>query len=278
MYQLVARAPQGQLLFRTNVEARALWACIIATFPEALSLALMPNHVHIDLPHADLGGRMRDMMAAFALWRNHYRGESGRVWEPYPAVRQPNDADHARRLRRYTLLNPVRAKLVGDPLEWPWSLHRECVGFGFTPGFGVERGAAAFHRYVSQDETNLTGSKLPVGTFGGVKVADVVDAVCGVTRSFAAEIRRRGTAGTMFLKTAWAHELCNVPLLAAVANCHRSAVYRAVDGVSRRGGKTDDPQLAACILAVGDARFSALDEGDLRKSVSWRKSKYAGMY
>lgn len=278
MFQLVARAPEGQLLFRTHVESRALWACIIAAFPEALSLVLMPNHVHIDLLHDDPGHRMRHMMAAFARWRNHFRGEQGPVWDPSPAVRTPNDSDHARRLRRYTLLNPVRGHLVSDPLEWPWSLHREWVGFGFTPGFSAKPGAAAFHRYISKDETNLTGSALPVGNYDVVKVADVTDAVCGVTRSFSHELRRRGPARTLFLQTAWAHDLCDVPLLATTANCHRSAVYRAVEGVTRRGGPSADSQLTACISAVGDPRFYALGDGDLRRTLVWKRTKYGAMY
>lgn len=278
MYQLVARAPQGQLLFRTHLEARALWIFITTAFPEALSLVLMPNHVHLDLPHDDPDDRLRDVMSAFARWRNRHRGESGPVWDAHPHAIKPADAKHARRLRRYTLLNPVRGLLVSDPLSWPWSLHRECVGLGFAGNFPTEPKVAAFHLYVSRDnDTKSPGSSLPVGTFGDVKVGDVVDAVCGITRCFVGEILRRGRPRTLVLQTAWAHDLHNVGVLAATVGCGVRAVYDTVEGIRGRGSRYDDPELVACMRAVGDPRFHALQEGDLRKSIDWNKSIYRNM-
>lgn len=274
MFQLVARAPLNSLLFRTHVEARGLWVCLTDGFPEARGLLLMPTHVHLDVPHCDPSDRLRDAMSAFARWRNHLRGESGGVWDPHPEARTPNDAAHARRLCRYTYLNPVRAAMAVDPLEWHWSLYRERLGLGFTPGFSPDANPRRLHRFVSENEVTMQGTPFPSGTYDVVKYGEIIDAVCGVTRSFVGEILRRGRPRTLFLQTAWAHDLCDVGVLAAMAACTPDTVYKTVRGVTRRGGKRVDRELTACLLAVGDARFSPLFPGDLRATDQWQRSKY----
>lgn len=279
MFQLVARAPEGRLLFRTQVEARVLWTCITERFPEALTLILMPNHLHLDTPHPDPDDRLADAMRAYARWRNHHRHESGEVWDVHPPAKVPADAQHARRARRYTLLNPVRAKLCTDPLEWPWSLHRELVGFGFTPGFSLESRPVRFHDYVSRDKDfNPNGSALPVGCFNAVKLGDVIEAVCGVTRCFSDEVLLRGRPRTLVLRTAWAHEIFDTALLAAQVGASQRTVQRVVVGTPSRGGRFLDRELAACVRAVGDGRFTSLETVDLRQTLAWRKSIYSAMW
>lgn len=279
MFQLVARAPKGRLLFRTHLEARALWQCLTEAFPEAQSLVVMPNHVHLDLPHDDPDGRLGAAMRAYARWRNHHRAERGPVWDHAPPAHQPADAEHARRLRRYTALNPVRAHLAPDVLAWPWSLHREHVGFGFSPGFMPERAPERLQTYHSRDQdTNPAGTALPVGQFGTVKLGEIVDAVCGVTRSFANEIGRKGRPRTLFLQTAWAHDLCDVDALAALAACQSRTVYDAAAGTTRRGTRSGEPDFVACVRAVGDARFYPLEAGDLRRTAAWQGTKYRTMW
>ena len=93
MFQLVARAVPGTLLFRSHAEARALWTLLVARFPEAVSLCLMPNHLHVDLPHDDPAGGLSDVMGAYARFRNHSRSQVGRVWEKRPETRTPEDGD-----------------------------------------------------------------------------------------------------------------------------------------------------------------------------------------
>lgn len=278
MPQLVARAVPGTLLFRTNEEARALWNRLVSMFPEALSLCLMPNHVHLDLPHEDPSGNLSVVMRAYALWRNHHRGARGAVWEPRPEVRTPEDGDHARRLRRYTLLNPCRGKLTTDPLTWAWASHRDLLGLARTPLIERVRDDEYHHSWVSSDySTDTGGTALPRTHWGYTDWGMVVDAVCAVTRTFAYEVQNRGPARTLAVKTAWAHGLRDVAQLAAAVGLLRRAVNDIVEGVPARGADFADPVLAACVRVVGDSRFSALATGDLRRTEQWMRSKYRGL-
>lgn len=278
MYQLVACAPKGRLLFRTHVEARALWACIISAFPEAIGLVLIPNGVHLDLPAADRVDRLTDAMRGYAVWRNHYRGESGQVWQVHPKTSESTDGGRLRGLRQFTSLNLVRAGLVGDALEWPWSLYREQVGFGFTPGFRPDSSLPSLHEMASRGVgTKSEGTCLPRGTLNAVNVGEVIAAVCGVTRSFADEILSRGRPRTLTLQTAWASYYCDVGKLAEAVGCSPRAVRNAVAAVPSCGRVFGDAELAACVSAVGDTRFYPLFRGDLRTTPEWQQTAYAGM-
>lgn len=101
---------------------------------------------------------------------------------------------------------------------------------------------------------------------------EVLDAVCGVTRSIAFEVTRRGPARTLALKTAWAHGLRDTRALADAVEADIRAVQRVVRTVPAVGANFADPTLDACLRAVGDPRFHALGFGDLLPN--WRNSKY----
>ena len=81
------------------------------------------------------------------------------------------DEKHALRQIRYIALNPCRAGLTQDPLEWPWSTYRGCFGGVAQPWVSLDVLAELlgwdsvgafrtwFHKYVSSDPTvNPTGT------------------------------------------------------------------------------------------------------------------------
>lgn len=270
MFHLVARARPGTLLFRTHVEARALWDIVVRTFPELIALCLMPNHLHLVLPHADPGGRLADAMRAFARWRNAGRGVTGPVWDEAPGAKELPDASHVRRTVRYVALNPCRGGLVSDPLAWPWSTHRDAVGFALDPVVPVHATPDRHQRFVSADDTvNAAGTPLPATRHEPTSWPEVVDAVCGFARAEAHQVQQRGPARNLALRTAWAHGLRDVGALAIGAHCDRSSVFRAVAGQPDRARLLADPALDACVRAVGDPRFCALDPRDLRLTPRW---------
>lgn len=275
MYHFVARAAPGALLWRTWEEGLALWSRLVAAFPEAVAAALMPDHVHLVLPHADPAGRLRDVMSAYARWRNAARRERGPVWAPHPAPEAIPDAQHLRRTVRYLHLNPCRARLVADPLAWPFSTHRDRVGYAFPATVAAEPDPARFHRYVSADDTvDTAGTSLPQVTYGDVRWEDVRDAVTSVCRVLPEGVLVRGPVRGLALKTAWAHGQHDAALLAAAAGCTRNRVYDVVAGVPGRAARFADPALQACVRAVGDPRFAPLYAGDLRGTRAW--ARYRG--
>ncbi|WP_245438178.1 MULTISPECIES: transposase [unclassified Mesorhizobium] len=94
---------------------------------------LMPNHVHLILTPADPDGLRRaladpdGLRRALAKAHRAYAGiiharqkKTGHFWQGrFGAV--ATDEDHLLSAVRYVGLNPVRAGLVKQAADWPWS-------------------------------------------------------------------------------------------------------------------------------------------------------------
>jgi putative transposase len=97
-----------------------------------LGYCLMPNHVHlIVVPHRDdaLRTALRNVHGRYAAYLNARQATSGHVWQGrYYSC--PMDEAHLWTALRYAERNPVRAGMVGDPLEYRWSSARVHAGGG----------------------------------------------------------------------------------------------------------------------------------------------------
>ena len=93
---------------------------------------LMPNHVHLILTPEDEGGVSRAMARLHRRYagRIHARRKrTGHFWQGrFGCVTM--DEDHLAAAFRYVELNPVRARLVKRPEDWPWSSARAHLGLG----------------------------------------------------------------------------------------------------------------------------------------------------
>jgi REP element-mobilizing transposase RayT len=87
---------------------------------------LMPNHVHLLITPAKAGAVARMMQA---LGRRHVRlfndihARSGTLWEGRYKSSPVDSETYLFTCHRYIELNPVRAGLVDNPLDYPWSSH-----------------------------------------------------------------------------------------------------------------------------------------------------------
>lgn len=84
---------------------------------------LMSNHVHlIAIPPSGkaLATALGRTHADYSRWVNLKRGETGHLWQNR-FFSCPLDAEHQWEALRYVELNPVRAGLAREALEWPWS-------------------------------------------------------------------------------------------------------------------------------------------------------------
>lgn len=91
---------------------------------------LMSNHYHllVETPDANLSRGMRQLNGVYTQDFNRTHDRVGHVFQGrYKAVVVEKEASLLE-LVRYVVLNPVRAGLVGDPGEWPWSSHLATVG------------------------------------------------------------------------------------------------------------------------------------------------------
>lgn len=275
MFHLVARARPGNLLFRRWVEGRALWASLARAFPEQEASCLMPDHVHLVLPHADPGARLARVMSGYARWRNRHRRARGPVWATHPAPEAISDRDHLRRTVRYVHLNPCRARLVTDPLAWPFSTHRDRVGFAAPPVVAAVPDPPRFHQWVSADPTvALVGTALPTTRYEPATWAEVLEATAAVYRCPTHEVYARGPARVVAMQAAWVHGLRARAELAGLAGVDTVTVWRAVRGVPERGARVDGV-LGAVVRAVGDPRFFDLHAADLATTAAW--ARYRGL-
>jgi putative transposase len=88
-----------------------------------LGYCLMSNHVHfIAVPRqaADLAETFRQVHGRYANYWNAAHSRSGHAWQGrfYSC---PMDAGHLWTALRYAELNPVRAGMVDNAVDWPWS-------------------------------------------------------------------------------------------------------------------------------------------------------------
>jgi putative transposase len=93
---------------------------------------LMTNHVHLLLEPSDgagLGLLMKRLAGRQTRYRNRVEQRSGTLWEGrYKSSVVQNDR-HLLACCRYIELNPVRARMVTAPEEYPWSSCRARLGY-----------------------------------------------------------------------------------------------------------------------------------------------------
>jgi putative transposase len=90
---------------------------------EVWGWVLMPNHVHLILVPTDADGIRRALAPVHRRYAGHVHlreGRSGHFWQGrFGCVAM--DEPHLAAALRYVALNPVRAGLVGQAVDWPWS-------------------------------------------------------------------------------------------------------------------------------------------------------------
>jgi hypothetical protein len=251
MFHLVGRAQPGRLLFDDWVEAKELWDRIVVSARGLVALVLMPNHIHLQHPE-DVRLALGAAASGYARWRNARRGERGAVWEPLPSAEALEGEQKVRRSERYIHLNPCRARLVMDPLSWPFSTHRDAVDAAIEPVRRPAPDTWAYHSYVSSDPcVAVQGSLLPGGS-RSASLEDILEAMSSLARVPVStlrthvELRRRTIAASRALTKAKVREISDVLQ------------------VSTRTVKRVDPtlpNLKAVRRVIGDPRFAALSEG-----------------
>jgi len=89
---------------------------------------LMTNHVHLLLAPGDsvigLGQLMKALAARATRYRNRLEGRSGTLWESRYKSSVVQTDSYLLACCRYIELNPVRAQMVVDPGDYPWSSFR----------------------------------------------------------------------------------------------------------------------------------------------------------
>lgn len=268
---VVGHAAKGQLLFHTWAEGRALFRRLVRAFPGLAALCVMPHHTHVVGEGPDAEDRQVAAEGAFTRWRNRTRGELAVAWARHPPPSRVADQQHLQRTVRYVHLNPVRDGLVGCPLQWPLSSHRDACGLAIQPVLPRARRPRDFHRYVSSDpNASVTGTPFPELDRQDAPLAAVTAAVSAAGRYLSWEIRQRGRARTIALALASLSGTRDAALLAAAFDMSPSAVRRQL---GRAPGHVSSPTtplaLRVAATVLNDPRFGPLSGGDLRALPGW---------
>ena len=76
---------------------------------------------------------MRQLNGVYTQRFNRQHGRVGHVFQGrYKAIIVQKES-HLLELARYVVLNPVRARMVRRPAEWPWSSYRATAGLSDAP-------------------------------------------------------------------------------------------------------------------------------------------------
>jgi len=134
MYHVMLRGNAKQVVFHTEEEYR-YFEDILAQGLDQCAIVLhaycwMKNHVHMALQVNDkpLSKLMQNISQRYTHWFNKRHDRVGHVFQGrYKAILVDREA-YLAELIRYIHLNPVRADMVTDPIEYPLSSHAAYAG------------------------------------------------------------------------------------------------------------------------------------------------------
>ena len=140
-HHIVQRGHNRQVVFAADDDYH-YYLETLAEFKEVYQVqvyafCLMTNHVHLLLAPTEregIGKLMKRLAGRQTRYRNRLERRSGTLWESRYKSSIVDANDYLLACVRYIELNPVRAKMVEDPLAYPWSsvqhrTDRSCFGW-----------------------------------------------------------------------------------------------------------------------------------------------------
>jgi hypothetical protein len=258
LLHLVAHTLPGTTPFIDAELAAWMWRRLRRCFPHAIAACVMPDHLHTIVE--DGANASRGLAALLSGAARHF-GEP-RLWKPVPAAKPIPNVQHLKREIRYIHLNPCRARIVADPLMYPWSTHRGAIGAELDPWVTIKRLARAchwsvdaelaqrFHAYVSGDPTvHPNGSSFPRPAppreLPAVPLALIVEAAHAATPWSTPAERRRVIAGL-----AWHQGWRDTDHIARAAEITLSAARRVLQRALSKPALIEP-----ALLCLGDKRL-----------------------
>ena len=172
IHHLALRGQDGQVLFGCDADHGALDDIVGALLREsgarAHAYCWMSNHLHlvVEIPPGLVAGWQDELVRRYARHRLN-----DLLFAPAsPAFRVDADA-YLLQLIRYVHLNPLRAGLVRDAADYPWSGHRAYLGYGGPAWLSTDlgfrllggdllRAAAAYRVFVAPVTTRVNRETL----------------------------------------------------------------------------------------------------------------------
>lgn len=99
------------------------------------AVCLMNNHYHLvfDTPRDNVSHAMQHLNGLFAQTSNRRHGRTGHLFEARFRSLVIQREGYLRRVARYVVLNPVRARITMMPEQWAWSTYPATAGLEPPP-------------------------------------------------------------------------------------------------------------------------------------------------
>lgn len=139
LYHVTSRGDGREDIYLSD-DDRLLWLDLLGEVCKRFNwvchaYCLMSNHYHmvIETPEANLSRGMRHLNGVYTQRFDRTHQRVGHVFQGrFKAIVMDRDA-YLLELSRYVVLNPVRAHMVANAAEWPWSSYLATVGQATKP-------------------------------------------------------------------------------------------------------------------------------------------------
>lgn len=139
LYHVTSRGDRREDIYEDDEDRRSF----LSVFADVCELhnwvchayCLMSNHYHllVETPDANLSSGMRQLNGVYTQRYNRRHHKVGHLFQGrYKAILVDKNS-YLLELARYIVLNPVRARMVSEPVEWPWSSYLATVGECYSP-------------------------------------------------------------------------------------------------------------------------------------------------
>ena len=133
-YHLIQRGFDRCPIFRDDADRQSfLWRLGVTVRRyswQVLAYCEMENHVHLVVRDRDgnLTDGVRALFSGYTMRFNERRHRTGHLFQGRCRTFVVSDDDYLQDVIRYVLLNPVKAGIVPDPGDWPWSSFNATAG------------------------------------------------------------------------------------------------------------------------------------------------------
>jgi REP element-mobilizing transposase RayT len=141
LYHVTSRGDRREDIFHDDSDRRD-WLSLLEQVCERFNwrchaYCQMTNHYHIvvETPDANLSHGMRQLNGVYTQRFNRRHRLVGHLFQGRFTGVLVERETHLLELARYVVLNPVRAGMVTDAAEWPWSSYAAMTGATATPSW-----------------------------------------------------------------------------------------------------------------------------------------------
>jgi putative transposase len=141
LYHVTSRGDRREPIFEDDAD-RQTFLAILAEGLERFNwlchaYCLMTNHYHlvVGTPQGNLSKGMRQLNGVYTQASNRRHQRTGHLFQGRFKGILVDKESYLLELTRYVVLNPVRAGIVAQVQQWPWSSYRAMVGEAPVPAW-----------------------------------------------------------------------------------------------------------------------------------------------